>query len=103
MKKLISKVVEKVSTFFKSNEGGYTTRVIYNVSDGPYHYSEIDGVDRPTEDANFMVVALMSDSLDSKEMYDQDIWFESLDEAYDIANYFKANIKPLEFVEKVGE
>jgi len=79
-----------------------TTRVdnpvlIWDVVDGPYHRDEFDedellsvGVDDNLE--YFLVVKLQEDGAVGIVNF----WVETADEAYDMIEYFKTNIEPLE-------
>ena len=71
--------------------------LIWDVVDGPYHREEFDedellsvGVDDNLE--YFLVVKLQEDGAVGIVNF----WVETADEAYDMIEYFKTNIEPLE-------
>jgi hypothetical protein len=65
---------------------------VWRLVSGPYHRNEI-GDDELPEELEYMIVALVERE---GELYDQEFWFESFDEAMVWVMHFKSKIEPIE-------
>lgn len=62
---------------------------IYNVTEGPFHPSDYDAF---AEEDEWVVVCLVETAAGA--LVEEEICFDTFDQAYEVVKYFKRQIKP---------
>jgi len=98
----VSKTLKKWSLRLTNEVSGQddTTEskiLIWGILDGPFSSDDFPEEDLYEmgipDDWNYMIVAHVQTG---GKLGSMNFWYETLDEAYDVINYFKNNIEPLE-------
>jgi len=66
---------------------------IWNVTDGPYQVNEVPGDIECPEGFEWFLIGLIEEDGEIHEAY---LWYETLDDAYEIVKHFKSSVYPLE-------
>lgn len=68
---------------------------IYGVVSGPYHTSDVEGDDNYDEDTDGWFVCCSVEQ-ENGSLEDEEIFFDTFDEAFEVVDWFKASIIPYE-------